>query len=629
MANGYWNRVLRVDLSSGRIRVDEVSEDVWKLSIGGAGYGAIVLLEDTVADTDPLGPDNPLIFALGPYQAGGNPGNAKWTVVTKSPLTGTYADSAASANWGPALKRSGYDALIVTGKAENPVYLLIDEDHVEIKDARSLWGLDSYEVVDAVRRIDKDLSVVTIGPAGEKLVRFACLVVDAHSFAGRCGIGAVMGAKRLKAIAVKGTKGVPVHDERGLLQVSKKRFQEIYAAAKDGLRQHGTPELCITAEGFGDMPIKYWTGDTWPEGATRIGAPRYTGFLHARPLPCANCPIGCHRHIQVKSAGYALEGPGPQYETLGMLGSNLLIDDLEAIAVANDLCNRLGIDTISAGASVGLAMECYDKGWLTKEQTRIDLTWGNGEAMIAMIDQLGNRTGFLGEIFAEGTVSAASRIHPDAESLVVHVKGLDYPAHDARSSFSLAINYATGTRGACHMRGVTEDVEMGGLFIPELGIVEGWSEFFSLRNKAELTVKLQDLSAWMNSLVICTFMVDGGGLSLSHLVEMFNLTTGWDWDTDEVMKSGARIFTLQRLVNLRDGHSRYTDTLPHKMTIPAQEGFRAGKVPTPFSPYLDRYYSLRSWDSLGRPTEKTLVELGLAKYERQVGVLRRGRTNLT
>jgi len=614
MANGYWNRVLRIDLSSGDIRVEEVGEEVWKLCIGGAGFGAKVLLEEITADTDPFSPENPLIFALGPYQAGNSPGNAKWTVVTKSPLTGTYADSAAGASWGLALKRAGYDALVITGKAEQPVYLFIDENYVEIRDAQSLWGLDSYQTIEALRKVDKDFSVVTIGPAGEKLVHFACLIADTHSFAGRCGIGAVMGAKRLKAIAVKGRKKVPVYDEDGLIKVSKQRFREIYEAAKEGLRKHGTPELCITAEGFGDMPIKYWNGDVWPEGARKLGAPRYTEFLHARPLPCVNCPIGCHRHIEVKGEYYEVKGPGPEYETLGMLGTNLLIDDLEAIAKANELCNRLGIDTISAGACVGLAMECcYERGLLTKEQVGINLAWGNAEAMITMINQLGNRTGFLGELFAGGTLSAAQRIHPDAEELVVHVKGLDYPSHDPRACFSLAINYATCTRGACHMRGVTEDVEMGGFFIPELGIVEGWTEFFSKRNKVELTIKLQDLCAWMNSLVVCTFMLDGGGLALSHLVELFNLITGWGWDVNDVMKSGERIFTLQRLVNLRDGHGRETDTLPYKMTVPAQKGFRAGKVP-PFESLLDEYYEKRGWDKNGVPKRETLERMGLSRF---------------
>jgi aldehyde:ferredoxin oxidoreductase len=441
------------------------------------------------------------------------------------------------------------------------------------------------------------------------------MVADKHSFAGRCGLGAVMGSKRLKAVAVKGTKTVPVADESRLKAIARGKFVEVYNAAKaNGLREHGTPNLCVTAEGFGDMPIKYWSGDVWPEGAKKIGAPNYTEVLNAKPLPCVNCPVGCHRDISVVGPdGKTLEGPGPEYETLGMLGSNLLIDDLAVIAKANDTCNRLGIDTISAGACVGLAMELSEKGYLSVDKTGLDLSWGNGKALVELVKQIGTGTGF-GGVFADGALAAASKIHPGSEDLVAQVKGLDLPAHDARACWSLGVNYATSTRGACHMRGAVEDVEMGGFFIPEIGIVKDWSKFFEREHKAELAVKLQDYGAWLNSLVICAFMVDGGELSMTSLVDMFNAITGWDWSIDDVMKSGARLTTVQRLVNIRDGHGRHTDTLPAKMAVRGKRGFRAGKAPVPIGEYLDEYYALRKWDKDGRPTREALEELGLIEY---------------
>ncbi|HHW19434.1 MAG TPA: aldehyde ferredoxin oxidoreductase family protein [Firmicutes bacterium] len=617
MANGYWNRVLHVDLTSGKVTVDNVSTETWQTCIGGAGFGAKVLLDEVPAGEDPLGPGNVLVFALGPYQAGNNPGNAKWTVCAKSPLTNTYADSAAGAGWGMALKRAGYDALIVKGASSKPVYIVINDDDVRIKDAAELWSLDSYSTYDEVRSRENDdkYAVVSIGPAGERLVRFACIVADRHSFAGRCGLGAVMGSKKLKAIAVKGSKTAPVADPEGLKKIARDKFLEILNAAKaNGFRDHGTPNLCITAETFGDMPIKYWSGDVWTEGAKTVGAPNYTQVLKAKPLPCVNCPIGCHRDIEViDPSGKLLKGPGPEYETVGMLGSNLLVDDLSVIAKANDICNRLGIDTISAGACVGLAMECFEKGWLSESTTGLNLRWQDGEGLLKLLEQIGNREGF-GEIFADGSLAAARRIHPQAEEIVAHVKGLDLPAHDARACWSLGLNYATSTRGACHMRGVTEDVEMGGFFIPELGIVKDWSKFFDWENKVELTVKLQDYCAWMNSLVICTFMVDGGELSMTSLIDMFNAITGWGWSVEDVMKSGARIFNLQRLVNIRDGHGRHTDTLPLKMKIPAKVGFRAGKAPVPLEPHLDEYYAMRGWGKNGVPTKECLQDLGLTQY---------------
>ncbi|MGE5578998.1 MAG: aldehyde ferredoxin oxidoreductase family protein [Bacillota bacterium] len=617
MSGGYWNRVLRVDLSDSSVRTETVSEEEWKTSIGGAGYGAHVLLTEIGKDTDSLGPDNVLVFGLGPYQAGNNPGNAKWTVSAKSPLTNTYGDSAAGAGWGMALKKAGYDALIVRGASQTPVYLVIDDDKVEIKDARLLWGMDAFEVTDKVQSIEGDrrFSVVTIGQGGERLVRFACITADKHSFAGRCGLGAVMGSKKLKAIAVRGSRTPPIHDAARLRSLSRQRFIEIFNAAKaNGLREHGTPNLCITAEALGDMPIKYWDGDVWPEGAAKLGAPNYTEVLKAKPLPCVNCPAGCHRNIEtVDPDGRRLTGPGPEYETLGMLGSNLLVDDLSVVAKANDICNRLGIDTISAGACIGLAMELIERGHLSKEKVGFDLTWGNGRAVLGLLEQIGTRTGF-GEVFADGALKAAGKIHPGSEELVAQVKGLDLPAHDARSCFSLGVNYATSTRGACHMRGVVEDVEMGGFFVPEIGIVKDWSKFFEKEHKAELAAKLQDYCAWINSLVICTFMVDGGELSMTSLIEMFNAITGWGWTVEDVMKSGARLTTLQRLVNVRDGHGRHTDTLPGKMAKPAKLGFRAGKAPVPISEYLDEYYALRKWDAQGVPTRESLEELGLGKY---------------
>ena len=294
-----------------------------------------------------------------------------------------------------------------------------------------------------------------------------------------------------------------------------------------------------------------------------------------------------------------------------MLGSSLLIDDLRVVAAANDICNRLGVDTISVGACIGLAFECFERGMLTRQQAGLDLQWGNGQTVLALARQIGLREGF-GAIFADGSLAGARLIDPAAVELVAQVKGLDLPAHDARACWSLGINYATSTRGACHMRGVTEDVEMGGFFVPELGILPDWSKYFESEHKTELTVKLQDYCAWLNSLVICAFMVDGGDLSMTRLIELFNAITGWGWTIEDVVQAGARITTLQRLVNVRDGHGRQTDTLPLKMRRPARLGFRAGKAPVPIEPYLDEYYAMRGWDAEGKPTAEALRSVGLA-----------------
>lgn len=614
MTLGYWNKILRVDLTNRKITKEEIDEDTCKLFVGGAGIGAKILWEEISSEVSAFDANNKLIFAGGPFQGHPVPGSAKFSIISKSPLTNTYADSAAGARWGPLFKRAGYDVLVIQGKSENPVYIYIEDDEVKIRDARGVWGMDSYQAVDEIRKEigDPRASVATIGQAGEKLVKIACIVVDKHSFAGRCGLGAVMGSKNLKAVVVKGSKKVPVSNLSQLKNHNRKYFKEINKASIESeLRPHGTPVLCITAEGFGDMPIKYWTEDTWPEGAKKIGAPNYTEVLSAKPYPCLYCPIGCHRNIEIQSPEkYKLKGIGPEYETLGMLGTNLLIDDVKAISIANDLCNRLGMDTISAGACIGLAMECYEKGIITKKDaTGMEVRWGNPDVLIELVKQIGNKVGF-GSIFSEGTVEAAKKLGKNALELVVQVKGLDFPAHDARACWGLVPTYATGTRGACHMRGVEEDAEMSGFYIPEIGVTEEHAKFFNREGKAHLAAKMQDYCALINSLVLCVFIPDGGGLSFTSILNIFNSITGWDWDIQEAMTCGERIFTLQRLINQRDGYTKKDDKLPPKMYAPAQKGFRAGKIP-PVNDLLNEYYELRGWDKEGRPTKEKLEKLNL------------------
>ena len=615
MSNGYWHKLLRIDLSRGTHTVESLAEADLRQFIGGAGLGAEILRRELPPKVSAMDPRNRLIFATGPFQGPAVPGGAKFSLVGISPLSGTFTDTAAGAAWGIALKEAGYDVLIVQGRSAQPVYLQIVDDAVVFRDARHLWGRDTVETVDAIRAEAgvARLSVAGIGPAGERQVAIACVAVDQHSFGGRGGLGAVLGAKNLKAVAVRGTRRVPLADPERTRSLIKRFQTEVHQAVlRNHFRENGTPGLCETAEGLGDMPIKYWDGDSWPAGAKRLGAPNYTEVLRAKPLPCEYCPTGCHRNIQItEPPEYALIGPGPEYETLGMMGTNTLIDDPKVVAKANDVANRLGIDTISAGAMVGFAMQCAEKGWLPAQATgRLDLTWGNPAALIGLVEQIGRREG-LGALFAGGTLAAARQIHPEAEDTVVHNKGLDYPAHDPRACISLAPTYATGTRGACHFRGPCEDVEMGGFFLPEAGITQGTVRFFEPENQSYVAIKCQDLGVLTNSLVLCMFMIDGGELSLSSQTELFNAITGWSWSPAQMLEVGERGFTVQRLLNLRDGYGAATDVLPKKMRQVAQEGFRAGKA-IPFEALMQDYYALRGWDASGAPTPATLARLGLS-----------------
>jgi len=614
MKNGYWQRLLRVDLTNRTTRVEPIDESELKRFIGGAGLAAEILRKEVPARLDAYDPQNRLIFATGPFQGPAVPGGAKFSVVAVSPVTHTFGDSAAGASWGPALKDAGYDVLLVEGAADRPVALHIDDDRVEICNASDLWGMDTVETVDAVRKSadDDKLSVAAIGPAGELRVAIACIAFDKHSYAGRCGMGAVMGAKNLKAIAVRGTQQVEVADPAKAKELIAKYQREIFETVKEnGFRADGTPGLCEAAEALGDMPIKYWDGDVWPEGAKKLGAPNYTEVLNAKPLPCKYCPIGCHRKILItEPAEYTQATIGPEYETLGMMGSSLLIDDVKAVAMANEIANRLGVDTISVGAMIGFAMECFEKGWIdTKDTDGLELNWGDPKVLIELTRQISRREAF-GAIFAEGTLPAAEKIAPESVESVVHCKGLDLPAHDPRSCFSLAPSYATGTRGACHFRGPCEDIEMGGFYIPEAGITKETTTFFEKENQGMMAAKVQDLGVLTNSLVVCLFMVDGGNWSLTDVAEMFNAITGWDFSTDELLKTGERGFTAQRLINLRDGYDAKTDVLPKKMFQAAKKGMRADKVP-PLEYMLEDYYAARGWNDNGEPTQETLDRLEL------------------
>lgn len=608
---GIWKRILRVNLSDKSVKVEETPEVLYKMFIGGDGLAGKIIYDEVNANIKPFDPENRIIFAVGPFQGTGIPGEAKFCISSKSPLTNTYGNSMGGANFGPSFKKTGFDALIVQGRAPSPVYLWIHDDGVEIRDASHIWGLDTYETVNAIKKDldERRASVAAIGPAGERLVAMACVAIDGHSFAGRCGMGAVMGSKNLKAIAAYGTKTPPLADPEEVSRLSRDLMKKLSELGRD-LRENGTPSGLLIYHKYGDMPIKYWLGDVWEEGASKLGQPAYNEVLKPRSLPCLHCPVGCHRYVKVdEPEKYACEGPGPEYETLAMIGAVNLVDDVKAIAKANDYCNRLGIDTISAGAAIGFSIECYERGLITKQDTGgLELKWGDGDLVIELVKQIGLREGF-GALLAEGTLEAARKIGKGAERLVVHVRGLDFPAHDPRACWSLVPNYATGTRGACHMKGVPEDIECNVFTLPELGYPKQ-TIFFDPSDKADLAMKLQDFTTLVNSLVICLFMPDGAGMTLTDILNCFNAITGLHWSIGQLMLVGERSFNLQRLINIRDGKGPEYDKMPERMFEPAKQGFRKDKVP-PADALIRDYYKLRGWDERGYPTKRKLTELGL------------------
>lgn len=612
-SSGYWGRVLRIDLSKGQITEEKVAESVLRQVVGGSGFGAKVIYEELNLDTDSFDPQNRVIFAVGPWQAANFWGSGKFSVIFKSPLTGTLGDSSGGGNWAPLFKRCGYDSLIIQGKASQPVYLWIHDKGTEIKDASSFWGMDTVEMLDKLKEdvAEKRASVVAIGPGGEKLVRFACVAADGHSYAGRSGIGAVMGSKNLKAVVVYGTRKCEVFDSRKTSEL-RKTYREKIKKNAVVTHDHGTPSALMSSAESGNLPIKYWSGDTW-DGADKLAAPRYTKILNARPMACINCNIACHRRIVItEPPEYAMKRPGPQYESLSLLGSACLVDDLKAVCKANDLCNRLGMDTISAGSCVAFTMECFERGWLTAKDTDgLEVKWGDAHALVELTRKIGMREGF-GDILAEGTLRAARKINKEAEEIVVQVRGLDFPAWDPRAFWAIAVNYATGTIGSSHERGITVGYEFGAE-VPELGIDKAKTVQFNAEGKAHIAVKSQDYAVLMNSLSMCNFPVDAGSLTVTELKEAFNAVTGWNWSLEQFLEVGERIHNLQRLINIRDGKGKEYDTLPKKMFQAAKTGPRSGKIP-PLDRLLKDYYRIRGWNEDGVPTSETLERLGLDQW---------------
>ena len=604
---GYWGKVLRVNLSKQIFQVEDVSEEVWIKVIGGSGYGAKVLLEEVPPKIDPLSEENKIIFAVGLWQAAKAPGSGKWSVSTKSPLTKTFVDSSAGGNFGMALKKAGYEAIIIEGKSSSPVKLIISDEKVKIESASALWGKDTVETYQQLKKdlSDQRYSIVCIGPSGEVGHPIGCIVCDGHSVAGRGGIGSVMGAKNLKAIAILGTQQVSLFDAERV-KARTLELMRIFAERCTEKRKVGTTSGVVNYESISNLPMKYWTQDSWPE-AYKIGQPTYNQILQVKPTFCANCPYGCHRHIKLEEpAEYAVEGAGPEYETLALMGGSFLCSDLPAIVQANHLCNRMGIDTVSTGAWISFLAECYEKGLINKKDTEgLEINWGDGKVLVELTKKIGRLSG-IGSWFKEGICGAAKGIGPEAQDLIVQVKNMDYAGHDPRCFLPAGLNYATGTRGACHERGNVQ-----GFFYPELG----WEGPATSMEKVPAYVcTQQNMASLANQLSICKFILRVPKIKLAEIIEILNFTTGWGWNIPDLEKAGQRVFTLERLINVRDGISRKDDTLPKKMTIPAQSGPRKGKVPLPHEQALDEYYRLRKWNEHGIPTKEALAEVNLEEY---------------
>ena len=614
---GYWGRIAIVDLTNRIIRIIKVNENFFKKYLGGVGVAAKLILDYVDPTTDPLSPDNILVFSVGPFQGTVIPGSGKWIVAARSPLTGIWADSAAGGRWGSEFKRTGFDALVIKGKASSPIYLWIHDREIEFRDAAGIWGMSVSRCTDVIKKDlnDSKAAVACIGQAGENLVKFANILSE-HGVAGRGGLGAVMGSKNLKAVAVRGTMNVELADPEKLIKYSKEISIKMYEYTREGFRKYGTTaSVPKYIDRFGYGLAKYWSEgmDSFSPTLDGISGDKFLEIT-VNPVACTSCPIACHRHTRVKEPeSLSYDGYGPEYETIAMFGWLNMISNAKAVGYLNYLCDEYGMDTITTASVLGLVTLSYEKGWITKDDLDgIDIKWGDISSAINLVNKIAKREG-VGSILAEGIIKVAEYIGHEAPDYILHSKGLDYPAHDPRAFFPLLLNYATGPRGACHQRGFPQWTGLG-VLIPEWGISEP-PDRYTMENSAYLVAKYQNWATIFNSLVQCEYMVFGGYQRgwLTHQINFLKYVTGWDINANSIDKIAERIFTLQRVLNIRWGISRKDDIPPNRIFTPLKVGKSAGKIPIMFEKALMEYYKLRGWDEDGKPTVETLVKLSLTE----------------
>ncbi len=613
MVDGYMGKVLRIDVTRGKIETNSFEEATLRKYIGGSGLGAKILNEESDKNTDPLGPDNPLIFMTGPLTGTKALSSGRCSIIARSPLTSIWGESNVGGTWGTKLKQAGYDGVIITGKSEESIYIYIDQEKVAIRKASHIWGKDTYETDESIRKeTDEKAAVACIGQAGERLIRIANIMIDGKHgrAAGRCGLGTVMGSKKIKAIVVSGSKHPSVAHKLELTQSIKKTISSI----KDLLpivKKYGTPMVLLPGEERGDIPVKNWQLGSWKEKINNISAQTILETILTGSYHCAHCVISCGRKVKVTRGSFApVDGAGPEYQALTMLGSNCLVDNIEAITKANELCNRYGIDIIETGSAIAFAMEAYDRGIIDRKNTGgISLKWGDPDSLIKVIHQIGKKE-YIGELLGKGVKIASQILGGEALEFGIHTKGLALPAHDPRAEYSSAVAYATSNRGACHLQAYAHDFELEGQGIPELGFSNEDLNRFKVRGKGMFIAKMQNLMCMFDSLSLCKFIIRVG-VNISQIVDWLNYVTGWNMDFEEFMRTGERLYNLKRLYNIRCGMSRKDDTIPHRiLTLPAKEGGRKGKLP-PLGKMLSEYYEYRGWSEFGIPLPDTLDILDL------------------
>ena len=616
----YAGRILQIDLTTRQHSIRAINEAEVKTYLLGSGLAAKIYLDwiEQNGLVDPLDPRSPLIILNGLLSGTFAPTGCRSSWCGRSPLTGIWNEANLGGHWGAELRFANWDGIILTGKCEQPTYLWLNNDQLEFRDAAHVWGKDQFEVHDLLlAETDKNARCASIGQAGENLVKLAGVATGGHShsrLAARGGMGAVMGSKNLKAIVVRGSEKVKNYfDPKGFHTTVKESNKFIMShGPAEALHLVGTAGGHPTTDKFGDNAILNWRGGNWTEGAIKTSGQEIAKTIFSKHTFCHACPIGCGKAVEIKDGQYAgTWGEGPEYETLCGFGSNLQCADVNAISYFNDLCNRYTMDVISVSGVLGFAFECYEKGLITQDDTGgVELKWGDAAAIAAMIHKIAKRED-IGDLLAEGVRAAAAKIGQGADKFAMHVKGLELPYHDPRGFVSMAANYVTAARGACHLEAISY---WRGVGIEWSGWQEGdkqeWidSKRFDSTLAAEVAIDFQNFMSTYNPLGLCKFITKGS-FTPAQTAELVNQAIGWNWTGEDLLEMGARLFNLKRLINVKLGISRKDDVLPHRLEFEARPtGTAAGQLPD-MQRILPDYYRLRKWDENGAPTAESLLPI--------------------
>ncbi len=615
MDNAYMGKILRVNLTAGEIKPEELRWDWVEKFIGGAGLATRYLYDELPRDADPLGAENPLIFMTGPLTGTASASASRYSVVAKSPQTGIWGQANSGGTFGPELKRSGYDGIIFTGISSCPVYLQIINGTAELRDAQPLWGTTVPETEELIQEAaPRKVTIASIGPGGENLVRFAAIMNNGHRAAGRCGLGAVMGSKKLKAIACAGDQPIRLADESAFREIARHQVELVNESIlKVGFDAFGTNMLSDMVNVRGGYPTMNWQQGEF-EQIEEVNAQALTDKVFVDGVNCFACPIICGRGTEIKTGQWrGNKGEGPEYETTNTLGAMCGVADMEAITMANYRCNEYGLDTISTGSTIAFAMECYQRGALSLEQTEgVALNFGDADLMVGLVEMIALRSG-VGDLLAEGTRVMAERLGNGADHYAMHVKGLELPAYDPRAAKITGLGYVTANRGGDHMTGYIQGptfLDAPFLIVDESSIRD---PFAANPDEAQVLVDMEDALTVFDAIGGCKFM--GILLTAEDIVGLISSATGWDFSVADFRQSGERIYNLARALSAREGASRAADILPARLTQdPLPGGPAEGMLieSETLEELKDAYYGMRGWDPvLGIPTEDKLRQLAL------------------